>query len=301
LTSKGQTIARAAYPSTKAQRSRQRLCRGGEMRRVDVLAVSLLTLMGVVGPFGSTAAAAADAVGVVFEFTQTTLVAHEQALVAYEVVLRNEGTEPAGFGELFIDVPDGFGEAFQYDPMLCLRHPSQDLECDTFALAPGEEFTFAFEYLVRATPGTYVVSATFNPLFDPGPPPPQTLSVSTVVEPSAELQVAWSQFRAGRDVVRRATVRSFGPSIAEDVTLDLSWLGNRGMVAPVSITPSLGTCAPPTASSTQCDLASLAPFDTVTVDVAFRTRDARGLTTTAVVTSATFDIDPSTNTATLQT
>ncbi|HEX8863872.1 MAG TPA: hypothetical protein VGC06_33190 [Actinomycetes bacterium] len=128
-----------------------------------------------------------------------------------------------------------------------------------------------------------------------------TSSVTTSVGPSAELQVAWSQLRSGADLVRRATVRSFGPSIATGVALMLTWQASRGTSVPASVTSSQGSCDPPTATSTQCALGELSPFGTATVDLRFRGRGPQGLTTTAEVTSLTFDQDLSTNTATLST
>jgi hypothetical protein len=157
-----------------------------------------------------------------------------------------------------------------------------------------------FEYLVRATPGDYPVTATLDLSYDPNPPPPVTLSVVTSVQPSAELQVAWSQMSSGGDIVGRATVRSFGTSTAVGVVVTVTWQRDRGTAQPVSITPSQGTCDPPSGSSTRCALGELDPYAKATVDLVFPRRAARGLTTTAQVTSATYDVDPSTNTATLR-
>jgi Domain of unknown function DUF11 len=267
------------------------------MRRWNSVVLSALMLVGVAA---SPAAAQTTASSLVFEFRQVTAVAHEQTVVTYEALIRNDGTEPGGYGDLYLDVPDGFGEAIQYDPGLCLRYENQDVDCDTFVLAPGEQFTFVYEYIVRATPGDYLLTATFNPFFDPGPPPPQTLSVVTTVEPSAELQAAWSHTRSGADIVRTATARSFGPSTASGVVLTLTWQGDRGTPTLLSVTPSQGTCDPPAGAATRCALGELSPFGTATVDLVFRGRGAaRGLTTTAEVTSLTFDPDLSTNTATL--
>jgi Domain of unknown function DUF11 len=264
------------------------------MRRLSLIVLSFLLLAAV----AAAPAAAQTTGGLVVELRQVTA-AHEQSLVAYEVVIRNEGTERAGFGRLLLDVPNDFAWALQYDPVACLRYPSEDIDCSVEDLDPGQQVVYTFEYVVQAPPGDYQVMAWYT--IYGSPPTTITSSVTTSVGPSAQLQVAWSQFRSGANVVRRATVSAFGPSTATGVALALTWQGGRGMPGPVSVTPSQGTCDPPTATSTRCALGELSPFATTTVDLAFRLRGPRGLTTTAEVTSLTFDPDPSDNTATLST
>jgi len=103
----------------------------------------------------------------VLEFRQVTA-AHEQSPVRYEAVIRNEGTEPAGWGQLYLDVPNDFAWALQYDPMLCFHYESEDLDCEVFALPPGEQVVYAFDYVVQAPPGDYQVTATYQPVPGPG-------------------------------------------------------------------------------------------------------------------------------------
>jgi Domain of unknown function DUF11 len=266
------------------------------MRRWIGVVLSALMLMGVAA---SPVAAETTAGGLTMELRQVTA-AHEQTVATYEAVIRNDGTEPAGYGLFSLNVPDGFGDPIQYDPMLCRAYPNEDIDCDTFPLAPGEQFTFLFEYIVRVTPGDYLLTATLNPYFDPVPQPPLVSSLVTSVEPSAVLHLAWSHMRSGADIVRRVTVSAFGPSTAIGVVLALTWQGDRTTPVPVSVTPSQGTCDPPTAASTRCALGDLSPFATASVDLVFRGAGAaNGLTTTAEVTSSTFDPDTSDNTATL--
>jgi hypothetical protein len=267
------------------------------MRRLLVVALATLMLL-LVG--AAPAGAVTLANGVVFEFRQTTA-AYEQSVVTYEAVVRNESTQMAGFGRLYLDVPTGFGEVIQYYFGLCRPYENQDVDCHTVSLPPGEQVVYTFQYIVRATPGDYPITATLDLSYDPNPPPLVTLSVVTSVQPSVELQVAWSQLARAGEIVRRATVRSFGTSTAVGVVLTVTWRSERGTVQPVSITPSQGTCAPPSVSSTQCALGELDPYAIATVDLVFPRRAARGLTTTAQVTSDTYDVDPSTNTATLRT
>lgn len=262
------------------------------MRRLSVIVLSFLLLAGVAAAH----AAAQMTGGLVVELRQVTA-AHEQSPVGYEVVVRNEGTERAGFGAVTLDVPNDFGTAMQYDTVRCILYPGQDIFCSVDDLDPGQQVVFAFEYLVQVPPGDYQVTAWYE--IYGSPPTTISSSVTASVGPSAQLMVAWSQFRSGANVVRRATVSAFGPSTATGVVLALTWQGGRGLPAPVSITPSQGTCDPPTGTSTRCALGELGPFATATVDLAFRRPETRGLTTTTQVTSLTFDPDLSNNTATL--
>jgi hypothetical protein len=262
-------------------------------------AVALLTLILLLVGAAPAAAVTLDN-GVVFEFRQTTAAVYEQGEVSYEAMIRNESTQNAGFGRLELDVPPGF-RALQYLYDVCRPYADQtDIYCDTWSLAPGEQLVLTFVYTVLASSGDYPVNATLNLYWDLNPPPPVTLSVVTSVQPSAELQVAWSQLSSGGDIVRRATVRSFGPSTAVGVVLTITWQSRSGTAQPLSLGPSQGACDPPTESSARCVLGALAVYGTATVDVVFRRRVARGLATTAQVTSDTHDVDPSTNTATLQ-
>jgi Domain of unknown function DUF11 len=275
------------------------------VRRWSVVILAALLLGGIAG---LPAAAQTAPTPLVFELRQVTPnPVHQETLVTYEVLLRNDGTEFSNTpGDLLLDVPSDpscglpggtcFGEPLQYPPGLCRALANQDVDCDTFSMAPGEQFTFVFEYLVRASPGDHQVTAWLTDPFLPT----QRLSVVTTVEPTANLQVSWSHTRVGGETVRSATVVSFGPSTATGVRLTLTWQGDRTTPEPVSVTSSQGTCDPPAAASTRCDLGDLGPFTAATVDLVFRGRGAaKGLTTTATATSLTFEGFPSDNTATL--
>jgi hypothetical protein len=243
------------------------------------------------------ASAAETSSGLSVSLTEVTA-AHEGSIVTYQAVVRNDGVEPTTLARLYFDTPDGFGIAMQYDAQLCWRYESQDLDCEVLPLAPGEELVYSFEYLVRAAPGDYTMTATLDPRQNPVAT--REATVVTSVAPSSELQVSWYQFRSGGDVVRRATVISYGPSPAEDVTLSLSWGGTWAAAQPSSITTSQGSCEAVGGASAECSLGTIEPYGTVTVDLVFRGRASRGLTTTAVVSSSTFDQDLSTNTAVLR-
>jgi uncharacterized repeat protein (TIGR01451 family) len=214
-------------------------------------------------------------------------------------VVGNAGPAPATGVTATFEIPAGLTAASPTGPCLATES-GQTCSADLGSRSPGQAPRSSITVWADA-PGAYTIRATAT-ADQPDPAPANNADTVTVlVLPDADVSVQVTESAdpagPGRPVTYTATVTNHGPSPATGVTLAHRWdTSIRGGMRLLSFASSQGACSPAAGAGVDCQLGNLGSGDRASVTVSLRSRGTGSVTTTAAVSAAEHDSNPSNNT-----
>jgi uncharacterized repeat protein (TIGR01451 family) len=213
--------------------------------------------------------------------------------VSWTLIVRNVGNGPSGPSTVTDSIPAGIANAGSPTPGCSVSGGT--VTCSVDALPPGGSTQLTVTGDAPPTPGTcFTNTATVTVSGDRDTSNDTATATACTRPPRADVRIAKAAsattVRQDDQVRYTLTVSNAGPDSA--ATVHVADAPGSG-VSPLAATPSQGTCA----SASACDLGTLGPGQTATIEIVARAAELGTQGNTATVTTATIDADPSNDAA----